>query len=228
MHKLVLLITDVLHCSGKTVDEVWNAIKSNQTQTSYDQPFTVGHLLEGLSAVSDNPRDPILAAQLQCLPQQYAHSQPEAQQPHMQQLRLPDPPQLQIHPQSGLTPPFYAPLQYASHHGQNGQPMKMHQSPVQPYVHPQQAQHAQHQRQFEFPPPSVHPHQQLPPPANLMPIIQASPVGRMNQSPPKAQQGSPNKGRLSENGVMDIRASSHYPPAQQVSSGHSMGIITLL
>ncbi|DBB00202.1 TPA: Alpha-L-arabinofuranosidase, variant 2 [Trebouxia sp. C0004] len=202
--------------SGKTVDEVWNAIKANQTQPNYEQPFTVGHLLEGIGVVSDSPREPIQAAQLQFL-QQFGQSQPEVRQAHVQHARLPDPPQLQIHSQ-GLTPSF-SPPQYAAHQNQlNGrsaliQQASLQQFPQQQYIHP-------HQPQFPQPLPAHQPNQQQP---NQASLLQPQTNGaRRNGSPTKPQsvgKVSPEKAQASDSIPVNIRASTQYPPAQQASSG---------
>ena len=215
-------------CSGKTVDEVWNAIKSNQTPTDYHQPLTVGHLLEGLSAVSDSPRDPSLAAQLQFMPQQFAHSQPEVQHSHLQPSRLPDPPQLQIHSQSGMSAPSFSPVQYpSSHQGQNGL-NGPHHPPRPPYMHPQQPQQPQHSQQhqqsqqFHFqqmPLPSGQQVQHLQPLPNHIPVIQAQSAPRRDSSPPQLRPGKGDvvKAGTADSMAVDIRANAQYPPAQQAS-----------
>ena len=203
-----------VHCSGKTVDEVWNAIKANQTQPNYEQPFTVGHLLEGIGVVSDSPREPIQAAQLQFL-QQFGQSQPEVRQAHVQHARLPDPPQLQIHSQ-GLTPSF-SPAQYAAHQNQlNGRPALIQQPlpqqfPQQQYIHP-------HQPQFPQPLPVHQSNQQQPIQA---PLLQPQTNGtRRNGSPTKPRsvgKVSSEKAQASDSIPVNIRASTQYPPAQQAS-----------
>lgn len=203
-------LTCYLSYSGKTVDEVWSAIKANQTQPNYEQPFTVGHLLEGIGVVSDSPRQPIQAAQLQFL-QQFGHSQPEVRQPQMQQARLPDPPQLQIHSQ-GVTPSF-SPAQYAAQQNQlSGRPALIQQQPLpqqfpqQQYIHP----HHQQQQQLQQPLPAHQQGQQQP---NQI-------AGRRTRSPTKPRsvgKVSPDKAQPSDNGAVNIRASTQYPPAQQAS-----------
>lgn len=202
--------------SGKTVDEVWNAIKASQTQPNYEQPFTVGHLLEGIGVVSDSPREPIQAAQLQFL-QQFGQSQPEVRQAHVQHARLPDPPQLQIHSQ-GLTPSF-SPAQCAAHQSQlNGRPALI-QQPL-PQQFPQQQYIRPHQPQFPQPLPAHQSNQQPPMQASL---LQPQTNGtRRKGSPTKPRsvgKVSPEKAQASDSMPVNIRASTQYPPAQQASSG---------
>ena len=203
-----------VHCSGKTVDEVWNAIKASQTQPNYEQPFTVGHLLEGIGVVSDSPREPIQAAQLQFL-QQFGQSQPEVRQAHVQHARLPDPPQLQIHSQ-GLTPSF-SPAQCAAHQSQlNGRPALI-QQPL-PQQFPQQQYIRPHQPQFPQPLPAHQSNQQPPMQASL---LQPQTNGtRRKGSPTKPRsvgKVSPEKAQASDSMPVNIRASTQYPPAQQAS-----------
>ncbi len=204
-----------VHCSGKTVDEVWNAIKANQTQPNYEQPFTVGHLLEGIGVVSDSPREPIQAAQLQFL-QQFGQSQSEMRQAHVQHARLPDPPQLQIHSQ-GLTPSFSPPSQYAAHQNQlNGRPALI-QQPL-PQQFPQQQYIHSNQPQFPQPLPAQQPNQQQPIQTSL---LQPQTNGtRRKGSPTKPRSAgkvSPEKAQASDSIPVNIRASTQYPPAQQAS-----------
>ena len=195
----------MLCCSGKTVDEVWNAIKANQTQPNYEQPFTVGHLLEGMGVVSDSPREPIQAAQLRFL-QQFGQSQPEVRQAQVQHARLPDPPQLQIHSQ-GMTPSF-SPAQYAAQqHHLNGRPAMIQQQPL-PQQFPQQQYIHPHQQQFQQPA-----HQSSPQQPSQAPMGQSQQAGgRRARSPTK-----PQSDKASDSMPVNIRASTQYPPAQQAS-----------
>ena len=197
-------------CSGKTVDEVWSAIKANQAQPNYEQPFTVGHLLEGMGVgVSESPRESIQAAQLSLM-QQFGQSQPEMRQPRVQQARLPDPPQLQIHSQ-GLTPSF-SPEQYALQQSQlNGRPALLQQHapsqhfPQQQYV-PQQPHHPQQQYRQPLP---AHQQSQHQVPDAVQP----------KRSPARSRgsgKGSPDKAQAVDSTAVHIRANSQYPPAQQV------------
>ena len=189
---------------------MWNAIKANQAQPNYEQPFTVGHLLEGIGVgVPESPRGPIQAAQLQLM-HQFGQSQPEMRQPRVQQARLPEPPQLQTHSQ-GLTPSF-SPAQYAAQQSQlNARPALVQQHPLpqqfpqQQYI-PQQPQ--QPQQQFRQPAPAPQQSQH-----------QAPPAVQPQRSPARSRgngKGSPEKVQAVDSTAVHIRASSQYPPAQQV------------
>ena len=146
--------------------------------------------------------------------QQFGHSQPELRQPHAQQARLPDPPQLQIHSQN-LTPSFN-PSQYAAQqHQLNGRPaLLQQQQPLsQQFPRPQYIpqQPPQHQQQHFRQPLPVHQQSQQ----------QAQDATQRGRSPTKSRgsKGSPDKALGVDSGAVNIRASSQYPPAQQVRVG---------
>ena len=214
---------------------MWNAIKANQTQPNYEQPFTVGHLLEGIGVGSDSPHD-VQPAQLPFL-QQFGQSQPEVRQSQLQQARLPDPPKLQIHSQ-GMAPSF-SPAQYAAqqHQLNSGLPMQQQQQQQhqqappqqfsqQQYIHPaqhqhplQQQPHQQQQQQFQQQLPAQHAQQQQQQQSSQSSMQQSQGTVRGNRSPGKARPAgktSPDKPQSSDGVAVNIRASTQYPPAQQV------------
>lgn len=196
--------------SGKTVDEVWNAIKANQAQLNYEQPFTVGHLLEGIGVgLPESPREPIQAAQLQLM-QQFGQSQLDRRQPRVHQARLPDPPQLQIHSQ-GPPPPSFSPVQYAAQQRQlNDRPAALQQHP-QPQQYPQQ-QYTPQQPQ--------HAQQHFRQPAQQQSQHQAQEPAQQRRSPARSRgsgKGSPDKVEAADRIAVSVRANSQYPPAQQVA-----------
>lgn len=159
--------------------------------------------------MSESPRDSIQAAQLQLM-QQFGRSQPDMQHPQGQQVRLADPPQLQIHSQ-GLTPSF-SPTQYAAQQNQlNGRPALIQQHapsqqfPQQHFV-PQQPQHPQQ-------------HFRQPPSAQQQSQHQLPDAAQHKRSPARSRgtgKGSPDKVQAADNNAVHIRANSQYPPAQQV------------
>ena len=152
---------------------------------------------------------------------QFGQSQPEMRQPQVQQARLPDPPQLQIHSQ-GLTPSF-SPAQYASQQSQlNGRPALIQQHappqqfPQQQYV-PQQPQHAQQQYRQSLP---AHQQSQHQVPDAVQP----------KRSPARSRgsgKGSPEKAQAVDSTAVHIRANSQYPPAQQVLFSLAMPVLKL-
>ncbi|KAL3155451.1 Alpha-L-arabinofuranosidase [Trebouxia sp. C0009 RCD-2024] len=196
--------------SGKTVDEVWNAIKANQAQPNYEQPFTVGHLLEGIGVgLPESPREPIQAAQLQLM-QQFGQSQLDRRQPRVHQARLPDPPQLQIHSQG--PPPSFSPVQYAAQQRQlNDRPAALQQ-------HPQSQQYPQQQYTSQQP---QRAQQQFRQPAQQQSQHQAQDPAQQRRSPARSRgsgKGSPDKVQAADSIAVSVRANSQYPPAQQASS----------
>lgn len=152
---------------------------------------------------------------------QFGQSQPEMQQPRVQQARLPEPPQLQIHSQ-GLTPSF-SPAQYASQQSQlNGRPALTQQHPPlqhfpqQQYV-PQQPQHAQQQYR-------------QPVPAHQQSQHQVPDAVQPKRSPARSRgsgKGSPDKAQVVDSNAVHIRANSQYPPAQQVLFSLAMPVLKL-
>ena len=201
------------------MDEVWNAIKANQTQPNYEQPFTVGHLLEGIGVgMSESPREPMQAAHLHFM-QQFSQPQPELRHSQVQQARLPDPPQLQIHSQ-GPSPSF-SPAQYAAQQRQlNARPalLQHQQLSSQQFAQPQYIQHQPpHSQQFRQPLP-IHQQSQQPPQSDAQ--RQPSPSKSRGSS-----KGSPHKAQAVDSVAVNIRANSQYPPAQQAC--HSSTLILL-
>lgn len=205
-----VLTTNGSACSGKTVDEVWNAIKASQAQPNYEQPFTVGHLLEGIGVgLPESPREPIQAAQLQLM-QQFGQQQLERRQPQVHQASLPEPPQLQIHSQ-GLAPSF-SPVQYA------GQQRQLNDRPAASQQHPQPQQFSQQQYSPQQPQ-HAQQHFRQPPPAHQQSQHQAQDTAQQRRSPARSRgsdKGLPDKAQAVDSIAVNVRANSQYSPAQQV------------